>query len=181
MYTIYGMDNDMIQDIACQLSKSYNKHRDAAIVSQLATGKTQQVIADQYGIDRVRVAQIKKANQELVSQIANKIISETLPDIYETTKLDIETGKKLAKIAKQTAGELSESQLQYKKQTNKTTENILRSVGILPSSAPSVVFQNITNNTSHNKQLVVSESVLSMFQDQLSTFADVVDEPDNVV
>lgn len=126
------------------------------IAQRIASGESNASIAEDYPVTPARISQIKKQQKEKIEKYASKYIA-LLPDIYETSKDDIETGKHLAKLAKVTKGKLTPEQVAYKAQVNKISGDILRSVGILPANTMGTVIQNIYNDNSTNNTLITPQ------------------------
>ncbi|MCP5002458.1 MAG: hypothetical protein GY941_00675 [Planctomycetes bacterium] len=55
-----------------------------------------------------------------------------LPDIVETTKMDIETAKKISIEAKKDINSLTAEKLQFKTLANKINADIYRAIGFFP-------------------------------------------------
>ena len=103
---------------------------------------------------------MKKENLEKINEITEKIVQENLPDIYETVRNDVCTMKRISEKAKENIEKVTDKEMQYKKDNNRTNENILRSVGIYPAQHPSFVF----NQYNDNRQIeIISPKVLELF------------------
>ena len=58
--------------------------------------------------------------------------------------------KRISEKAKENIEKVTEKEMQYKKDNNRTNENLLRSVGIFPAQHPSFVFNQYNDNSEHN-------------------------------
>ncbi len=132
------------------MTKLANPCAKAEIINRLATNESSNQIAKDYNVSGQRIRQMKKENEDLINAIAQKIIQENLPDIYETIKLDVQTTKKIAEKANEDIESVTEKEFEYKKAHNRTNENLLRSVGIFPAQHPSFVFNQYNDNSQHN-------------------------------
>lgn len=122
------------------------------IINRLATGETCTSISKDYDVTRERINQIKLEEKKAIEKAATKIL-KALPNIVETTTLDIQTNKELSKAAYITGCNLSKEQLTFKTITNKLSADILRMVGIFPSQSPSLFIQNIYQDNRHQTNI----------------------------
>ncbi len=76
------------------MTKLANPCTKTEIINRLATNESSNQIAKDYNVSGQRIRQMKKENEDLINAIAQKLIQENLPDVYETTRLDIQTTKK---------------------------------------------------------------------------------------
>ncbi len=127
------------------------------IISRIATGEPSRTIAADFNVSGQRIRQIKKENQELIEQKTQELL-KSLPDIVETTKMDIETAKKISFEAKEDINSLTPEKLQFKAHTNKVNSDIYRAIGFFPSQSQGLFIQNIYND--NRSQQVISNQVL---------------------
>ncbi len=130
----------------------------AEIINRLATNESSNQIAKDYDVSGQRIRQIRKENQEKINEIASKLVQENLPDVYETVRNDVQTMKGISEKAKESVEKVTDREMQYKKDNNRTNENILRSVGIYPAQSPSLVIQNIYGDDNSQHIEVISPS-----------------------
>ncbi len=133
------------------MTKLANPCTKTEIINRLATNESSNQIAKDYDVSGQRIRQIRKENQEKINEIASKLVQENLPDVYETVRNDVQTMKGISEKAKENVEKVTDREMQYKKDNNRTNENILRSVGIYPAQSPSLVIQNIygDDNSQH--------------------------------
>ncbi len=122
----------------------------AEIINRLAINESSNQIAKDYDVSGQRIRQIRKENQEKINEIASKLVQENLPDVYETVRNDVQTMKGISEKAKENVEKVTDKEMQYKKDNNRTNENIFRSVGIFPAQHPSFVFNQYNDNSQHN-------------------------------
>ncbi len=132
------------------MTKLANPCTKAEIINRLATNESSNQIAKDYNVTGQRIRQMKKENEDLINTIAQRLIQENLPDIYETVRNDVCTMKRISEKAKENIEKVTEKEMQYKKDNNRTNENIFRSVGIYPAQHPSFVFNQYNDNSQHN-------------------------------
>ncbi len=143
------------------MSKLANPCTKTEIINRLATNESSNQIAKDYNVTSQRIRQIKKENQEKINEIASKLVQENLPDVYETVRNDVQTMKRIAEKAKENIEKVTDKEMQYKKDNNRTNENIFRSVGVFPAQAPSFMFQQNIDN--RQQTAIISDNVLDMF------------------
>ncbi|MDR4499254.1 MAG: hypothetical protein MRK02_15250 [Candidatus Scalindua sp.] len=124
------------------------------IINRLSTGESSNKIAKDYNVSGQRIRQIKKENQQLIEQKVQELL-QFLPDVVETTKIDLEIAKKISLEGKKDLNTLTPEKLQFKAQTNKISADIYRAIGFYPAQAQSLFIQNIYND--NRKQTVISE------------------------
>jgi hypothetical protein len=73
------------------MTKLANPCTKAEIINRLAKNESSNQIAKDYNVSGQMVRQIKKGNEDLINAIAQKLIQETLSDVYETIRLDIQS------------------------------------------------------------------------------------------
>jgi CENP-B N-terminal DNA-binding domain len=148
------------------MTKLANPCAKAEIINRLATNESSNQIAKDYNVSSQRIRQIKKENQEKINEIASKLVQENLSDVYETVRNDVQTMKRIAEKAKEDIEKVTDKEMQYKKDNNRTNENIFRSVGIYPAQHPSFVF----NQYNDNRQIeIISPKVLDLFSSHAKT------------
>ncbi len=129
------------------------------IISRIATGEPSRTIAVDFNVSGQRIRQIKKENQELIEQKTQELL-KSLPDIVETTKMDIETAKKISLEAKEDINSLTPEKLQFKTLANKINADIYRAIGFFPSQSQGLFIQNIYND--NRSQQVISQNVMAV-------------------
>ncbi len=128
------------------------------IIGRLSIGEPSNTIAADFNVSGQRIRQIKKENQELIEQKTQELL-QSLPDVVETTKMDIEVAKKISVEAKNDISTLTPEKLQFKSQMSKVNADIYRAIGFYPSQSPALFIQNIYND---NRQSVISPKVLDV-------------------
>ncbi len=128
------------------MTKLANPCTKAEIINRLATNESSNQIAKDYNVSGQRIRQIKKESQEKINEIATKLVQENLSDIYETVRNDVCTMKRISEKAKENVEKVTDKEMQYKKDNNRTNENLLRSVGVFPAQHPSFVFNQYNDN-----------------------------------
>lgn len=146
------------------------------IMCRLAKGETSTSIAADYDISSSAVRAFKQKYRDQITAEAEKYL-QALPDITELTKQDIITAKKLSKYIadpKNNANDTALKELQdiltFKSQIYKTTHEIMKSVGIHTSQAPSFVFNQFNDNST--KSVVVEASVIDLIQKSTKNMLD---------
>jgi len=140
------------------MTKLANPCTKAEIINRLATNESSNQIAKDYNVTGQRIRQMKKENEDLINAIAQRLIQENLPDIYETVRNDVCTMKCISEKAKENVENVTDKEMQYKKYNNRTNENTFRSVGIYPAQHPGFVF-NQYNDNRQQENTVISASV----------------------
>ena len=161
------------------MTKLANPCTKAEIINRLATNESSNQIAKDYKVSGQRIRQMKKENQEKINEITEKIVHENLPDIYETVRNDVCTMKRISEKAKEDIEKVTDKEMQYKKDNNRTNENIFRSVGIYPSQAPSFMFQQNIDNSQHNTVITPEFQKFIDFTSQYNG-AEMLEDPDGV-
>ena len=128
------------------MTKLANPCTKAEIINRLATNESSNQIAKDYNVSGQRIRQMRKENQEKINEIAAKLVQENLSDIYETVRNDVCTMKRISEKAKENIEKVTDKEMQYKKDNNRTNENIFRSVGIFPAQHPSFEFNQYNDN-----------------------------------
>ena len=64
------------------------------IISRLSIGESSNQIASDFNVSGQMIRQIKKENQQLIEQKTQELL-QSLPDVVETTKRDLEGAKKI--------------------------------------------------------------------------------------
>ncbi len=156
------------------MTKLANPCTKAEIINRLAKGESSNQIGKDNNVSGQRIRQMKKENQDLINAIAQRLIQENLPDIYETVRNDVCTMKRISEKAKENVENVTDKEMQYKKDNNRTNENLLRSVGIFPAQLPSFVFNQYNDNRQQNKVQIISNMVAMKlgqdFERQLKKF-----------
>ena len=156
------------------MAKLANPCTKAEIINRLATNESSNQIVKDYNVTGQRIRQMKKENEDLINTIAQKLIQENLPDIYETINLDVQTMKRIAGKANEDIESVTEKGFEYKKAHNRTNENLLRSVGIYPAQHPGSVFNQYNDN--RQQETVISAAIMNLIGDdirrQLKKFED---------
>ncbi len=152
------------------MTKLANPCTKAEIINRLATNESSNQIAKDYNVTSQRIRQIKKENQEKINEIASKLVQENLPDVYETVRNDVQTMKRIAEKAKEDIEKVTDKEMQYKKDNNRTNENIFRSVGVYPAQAPSFMFQQNIDNRQQTQ--IISPNVLNLLSDHFKSLID---------
>ncbi len=160
------------------MTKLANPCTKAEIINRLATNESSNQIAKDYNVTGQRIRQMKKENQDLINAIAQRLIQENLPDIYETVRNDVCTMKRISEKAKENIEKVTEKEMQYKKDNNRTNENVLRSVGIFPSQAPSFMFQQNIDNSQHNT--IISPEFQKFLDFQLENGMKMLEDSDGI-
>ncbi len=148
------------------------------IINRLAINESSNQIAKDYDVSGQRIRQIRKENQEKINEIASKLVQENLPDVYETVRNDVQTMKGISEKAKESVEKVTDREMQYKKDNNRTNENILRSVGIYPAQSPSLVIQNIYGDY-NSQHVTISPSYQAFLDFQASNWKDKAIQADN--
>ncbi len=130
-------------------------------MNRLAKSESSNQIAKDYNVSGQRIRQMKKENQEKINETTEKIIHENLPDIYETVRNDVCNMKRISEKAKENIEKVTDKEMQYKKDNNRTNENIFRSVGIYPPQNPNFMF----NQNNDNRQEDVMSPAFQKFID----------------
>ncbi len=143
------------------MTKLANPCTKAEIINRLAKNESSNQIAKDYNVSVQRIRQMKKENQEKINETTEKIIHENLPDIYETVRNDVCTMKRISEKAKENIEKVTDKEMQYKKDNNRTNENIFRSVGIYPPQNPNFMF----NQNNDNRQQDVMSPAFQKFID----------------
>lgn len=120
------------------------------IITRLAAGETSLSIAKDHDIGPSGVRMIKMKNRELIESITARLISDNLEAAAESVALDIKTVLRIAKRAHDNVDDLSDNELLYKQQHNKTIDQMMRAIGFYPTQSPSLVVQNIVNDNSQH-------------------------------
>ena len=144
------------------MTKLANPCAKAEIINRLATNESSNQIAKDYNVSSQRIRQIKKENQEKINEIASKLVQENLSDVYETVRNDVQTMKRIAEKAKENIENVTDKEMQYKKDNNRTNENLLRSVGIFPAQHPSFVFNQYNDNRQQEEYRVINATVATI-------------------
>ena len=152
------------------MTKLANPCAKAEIINRLATNESSNQIAKDYNVTSQRIRQIKKENQEKINEIASKLVQENLSDVYETVRNDVQTMKRIAEKAKEDIEKVTDKEMQYKKDNNRTNENIFRSVGVYPAQAPSFMFQQNIDN--RQQTTIIEPSVLDLLGKHAKTLID---------
>ncbi|MDR4506216.1 MAG: hypothetical protein MRK01_15700 [Candidatus Scalindua sp.] len=98
------------------------------IIGRLSIGEPSNTIAADFNVSGQRIRQIKKENQQLIEQKTQELL-QSLPDVVETTKIDIEVARKISLEAKEDFNSLTPEKLQFKEQTNKINADLLQEMG----------------------------------------------------
>ncbi len=109
-------------------------------------------------LDNQRIRQIKKENHELIEQKTQELL-QSLPDVVDTTRLDIETAKQIYIEAKKDINTLTPEKLQFKTLTNKVNADMFRAIGFYPYQSQSFFIQNIYND--NRSQQAISNQVMA--------------------
>ncbi len=152
------------------MTKLANPCTKAEVINRLATNESSNQIAKDYNVTGQRIRQMKKENEEKINEIATKLVQENLPDIYETVRNDVCTMKRISEKAKEDVEKVTDKEMQYKKDNNRTNENIFRSVGIYPAQAPSFMFQQNIDNRQQTS--IVEPRVMEMFAAHAKTLVE---------
>lgn len=158
------------------MTKLANPCTKTEIINRLAANESSNQIAKDYNVSGQRIRQIKKENEDLINSIAQKLIQENLADVYETTRLDIQTTRRIAGKANQDIESVTEKEFEYKKVHNKTNENLLRSVGIFPAQHPSFVFNQYNDNRIQTQNNIKSAVVKFMGEASIRKMEAVLEE-----
>ncbi len=134
------------------------------IIGRLSMGEPSRTIAVDFNVSGQRIRQIKKENQALIEQKTQELL-QSLPDIVETTKLDLETAKKISQEAKKDINSLTPEKMQFKVLANKINADIYRAIGFFPSQSQGLFIQNIYND--NRSQQVISPQVMDILGDYL--------------
>ncbi|MCK4960474.1 MAG: hypothetical protein KAT00_13770, partial [Planctomycetes bacterium] len=123
-------------------------------------------IAKETGIDRTTVNRhVNKPDNRKIIEAETQKYLEAIPDIIDQTKRDIATSNAISKVI---SGEHSMDALpkffdkdknfilRFLEQTYRKESDCLRATGILPTNAPSIFIQNLTQNNT----TVISPNVL---------------------
>ena len=140
-----------------------------------AAGDTQQTIADSTGMSRPTVSRLTKKHKHLIQEQQAKLVEQTLDTITGRTIQEIKAAKHLADVLIQPGGRdnpttnktmLTDQEDIHKFLTrvDKKEEMILKSVGIAPSHAPSILIQNILND---NRSLTISPVIKELISGRL--------------
>ncbi|MCP4987793.1 MAG: hypothetical protein GY928_17580 [Colwellia sp.] len=129
------------------------------IIGRLSMGESSNKIAADFNVSGQRIRQIKKENKELIEQKTQELL-KSLPDIVETTRMDIETAKKISIEAKNDINTLTPEKLKFKALTNKISADIYRAIGFFPSQSQGLFVQNIYND--NRTQQVISQNVMAV-------------------
>lgn len=150
--------------------------RQKEVVEKLAQGETMRSIAAELDCSPATILNFKRKNQELIQKRAEELI-EILPDIIEDTKQKIRTNRKLTQYidnplenVNTTALKEIPDILQFQKNVEKIQENVLKSVGILPSQSPSFIFNQI--NQDNSKSVVIEASIVDLIRKTTENMLD---------
>ena len=103
-----------------------------SILNDIAS-KSNGDVAKKYNLTTSRISQIKKANQEIIEQKRQELIS-TLPSVIDTVKTDINTNQRLSKHIALDFTKISTEHIALKNNLDKTNLNLLKAVDIFPSN-----------------------------------------------
>ena len=147
-----------------------------------AAGKSNREIANTIGRSPASISRLinRADSKDIIEREASKIL-EKLPQIIEMIFRDLDTANHLSKIL---AGEIQVSEeetflendvnalLKFRDQTNKTTSDILKAMGIYASHSPGMVVQNIYHD---NRTQSLSPDILRLIGGFLGNPADVLE------
>lgn len=138
------------------------------VIERLAAGQNSIEISDMMDIPSSTIREFRRRNREEIEKRAAELI-EVLPDIIDDAKQKIRLNRKLTnyienpeKNSNDTALQKIPDILQFQYQVSKIQDNVLKSVGILPSQSPSFIFNQI--NQDNSKSVVVETQVLDLIQ-----------------
>ncbi len=144
------------------MTKLANPCTKAEIINRLAKNESSNQIAKDYNVTGQRIRQMKKENQDLINAIAQKLIQENLSDVYETVRNDVCTMKLISEKANENIEKVTDKEMQYKKDNNRTNENLLRSVGIYPAQHPCFVFNQYNDNRQQQQNIEISQRMMDL-------------------
>lgn len=140
-----------------------------------ASGDTLEMIKDTTGIPKPTLSRLNKKHKDLITSEQAKLVESTLSTITGRTIQEIEAAKHLTDVLTQPGGKdnittnktiLTDQEDIHKFLTrvDKKEEMILKSVGIAPSHAPSILIQNILND---NRQMTISPVIKELISGRL--------------
>ena len=146
------------------------KPQHAKAIMLKAEGATYPEIKKQTGVPKRTIARLTSKHKIFIQKVQADLVEKTLIDIEHRTVTEIQAGKKLTDyllLSEDEEGSLRQStnptrfddpkdMNTFLARLDKKEEGILKSVGILPSHAPSVHIQTILND---NRQTVLAPIV----------------------
>ena len=154
--------------------KPLNNSQQTALAMR-ASGDTLEVIKDATGIPKPTLSRLNKKHKDLINTEQAKLVEHTLSTITGRTIQEISTAKHLTDVLTQPGGKDSptinktiltdqEDIHKFLTRVDKKEEMILKSVGIAPSHAPSILIQNILND---NRSLTISPVIKELISGRL--------------
>lgn len=89
------------------------------ILNRLAMNEPHRSIAKDFDVSQQRISQINKKDREVIESIAQKIVEDNLPDVYETTRADVKTTKRIALKANQDIESVTKKNFNIKRSITK--------------------------------------------------------------
>lgn len=151
-----------------------NPHEAEAIAS-LSAGNSTRYAAAETGMSQSKVSRLNKKHKVLINSEQAKLVEQTLSTITSRTIQEITTASHLTNVLTQPGGKDSptinktmltdmEDINKFLARVDKKEEQILKSVGLLPSHAPSVLIQNILND---NRSMTISPVIKELISGRL--------------
>ena len=151
------------------------------ISAAIASGKQQSEIAKDYGVHESTISKFKNQHQTEIQEQAEKILAE-LPSMVSADIHEIKSSQLRLKEATE-GTELTETEKFYVSIAEKKKENYMRSIGMLNSHTPAMVFQ--TMNIYNDNRQTISNTVLNALTNNARTStelpSDIVIDIDNQV
>ena len=147
----------------------------AEVIASLAAGNSQTATAATTGIPQQTISRLNKKHKDLINTEQAKLVELTLSTITSRTIQEIQTAKHLTDVLTQPGGKDSptinntiltdqEDIAKFLTRVDKKEEMILKSVGIAPSHAPSILIQNILND---NRSMTISPVIKELISGRL--------------
>lgn len=151
------------------------KPKEAEVVAGIAAGNSQRHVSATTGIPQQTISRLNKKHKDLINHEQAKLVEQTLSTITSRTIQEITTAKHLTDVITQPGGRDEptinttvltdmEDISKFLARVDKKEEQILKSVGLLPSHAPSVLIQNILND---NRSMSISPVIKELISGRL--------------
>lgn len=161
------------------------KKDETKAVKLLAQGKSEKEVAIEVGKSQATISRLKSNKREAIEAEISRFIS-TLPDITQQIMDDIKTSGKFSKVF---SGEVDIEDLpqflienpilikQFMELSYKKQADMLRALGVYPSTTPSIFVQNVFHSGSN---VVISPAIMTILGEHLKKNLDPIIEAEIV-